>query len=381
MRIDIPPDLKEEMRHVNRHLRRKVMSAPQPVSTSQKEHKPIGDNDFQELFQNVYDGALMTDLDGVILDANVRAEDFLQYSRRELCNMRLIEVISGADTATISTLQASLKHDRFVLIQAHCTRKDGFLFPTEIAINRVRVRDQVYLCCFIRDITWRRHAEEMLRTVNNAFQNSATGIAVADLDGRLDYVNLAAAKLWNMENPDKMKGTNLLSLLPDAAQGKDLISAARLGHNWSGEAILTQPNTPPLHLRIAAAANRDMDDNIVGIVLSFLDVSDTKRVEDAEKKAERQRVMMESIGAACHHLGQPATVLLASLELMTRLGTSDANMNAELLNSSVQAAESLRQMLHDLNDIAEYKTTSYLEDLSTTDSTGARILSLANSPS
>jgi PAS domain S-box-containing protein len=360
MRIDIPPDLREEMRHVGRHTRRRVMSTPAPSRASEKEHSPIGDSDFQELFQNVYDGALMTDLNGIILDANLRAEDFLQFTRKELCGMSLIDVISGADASTISTLQSSLKNDRFILIQAHCTRKDRFLFPTEIAINRVRVRDQMLLCCFIRDITWRRQAEEMLRTVNNAFQNSATGIAVVDQEGQLDYVNLAAAKLWNMESPKKMKGTNLMSLLPDPAQGKDLISCALKGQSWSGETILYKVNIP-VHIRIDAVANRDMDENIVGIVLSFLDVSDTKRAEEAEKKTEQQRVMMESIGAACHHLGQPATVLLASLELMTRIGNSDHHMSAELLNSSIEAAESLRKMLHDLNDISEYKTSSYLD--------------------
>ncbi len=378
MRIDIPPDLKEEMRHVKRHIRRRV-DAVQPARTQARHYDPIGDSDFQELFQNVYDGALMTDINGIVVDANVRAADFLRYSRQELCGMTLLEIISGADADTIKTLQASLEKDRFVLIQAHCNRKDGFLFPAEIAINRVRVREQTLFCCFIRDLTWRRQAEEMLRTINNAFQNSATGIAVADQEGRMDYVNLAAAKLWSLESPEEMKGLNLLDLLPDRTQAMDLIAAVQKGENWSTETILNQPGTLPLHLRISAAANRDADDNIVGIVLSFLDITDTKRADEAEKQAERQRVMMESIGTACHHLGQPATVLLASLELMTRIGNSDKAMSAELLSSSMQAAESIRKMLHDLNDISEYKTTSYIEGQDMDGYSGVRILALDNS--
>jgi PAS domain S-box-containing protein len=377
MRIDIPPDLREEMRHVKRHIRRRVDVA-QPARAQARHYDPIGDSDFQELFQNVYDGALMTDINGIVVDANVRAADFLHYSRQELCGMSLLEVISGADADTIKTLQASLEKDRFILIQAHCSRKDGFLFPAEIAINRVRVREQPLLCCFIRDLTWRRQAEEMLRTINNAFQNSATGIAVTDQEGRMDYVNLATAKLWGLESPEEMKGLNLLDLLPDRTQAMDLVAAVHKGGNWSLETILTQPGTPPLHLRISAAANRDADENIVGIVLSFLDITDTKRAEEAEKKTERQRVMMESIGTACHHLGQPATVLLASLELMTRIGNSNKVMTAELLSSSMQAAESIRKMLHDLNDISEYKTTSYIEGQDMDGYSGVRILALDN---
>lgn len=378
MRIDIPPDLREEMRHVHRRIRRRVESAPEPALNPPRHVESIGDSDFQQLFQSVYDGALMTDFNGGIVDANSRAVDFLQRPREELCGMNLLNVISGADANTLSTLQASLENDRFVLIQAYCTRKDGFLFPAEIAINRVRVREKTYLCCFIRDITWRRQAEEMLRTINNAFQNSSTGIAITDRKGRIDYVNLAAAGLWKIESADGMKGKSLTDLLPDSAQARELISTVLDGRNWSGETTLLHSNSPPLHLRVSAAANRDVDDNIVGVVLSFLDISDTKRAEEAEKQAERQRVMMESIGAACHHLGQPATVLLASLELMTRLGNTNKHMNAELLSSSMHAAESIRKMLHDLNDISEYKTTSYIGSQNTGSGSGSRIIALGD---
>ncbi len=362
MRIDIPPDLQEQLQNVGDRMRRRVTpSSPPSTPAPARELKPVGDKDFQHLFQNVYDGAVLTDMDGTVMDANIRVSDFLKYSRHELCGMTLPDVISGADTSIMATLKSSMTTNRFVLIQAYCMRKDGYLFPAEIAINSLKVKGQSYFCCFIRDITWRRQAEEMLRTINNAFQNSSTGIAIADPSGRIEYANLAMAALWNAENADVMKGKTLDELLPDQDQARDLVATVSAGGNWSGDTTLIRPDSAPLHIRVAAAPNRDTEENFAGIVLSFLDITSARRAEEAEKHAERQRVMVESIGAACHHLGQPATVLLASLELMSRMRASKSEPEDELLRSSVEAAESLRQMLHNLNAISEYRTTSYIE--------------------
>jgi PAS domain S-box-containing protein len=362
MRIDIPPDLREELRLHDRKRRPlaeppppPAPSAPTPCSTA------LGDTDFQELFQSVYDGAVIADYDGHIVDANTRAVDFLQYSRAELSALNITALISGADAATLKTLTASIDEDRFVLIQAYCVRKDGVLFPAEIAVNSLAVRKRRYLCCFIRDLSWRRQAEEMLRTVHNAIQNAATGIAIADLEGNIDYANLATARLWEFDKADDLTNRRLSDLITDPAILTALRDSVARGESWTGALAIKRPAGPPLHVQVAAAENRNSDDQIVGMVLSFLDISDRKRAEEAEKHAERQRVMVESLGTACHHLGQPATVLLASLELMSRMRAVDPGKSDELLSSSIEAAEAMRKMLHDLNQMAEYRTTSYIE--------------------
>lgn len=348
----------------------------QTSSPSSSEGDHVGNSDFQELLQSVYDGAIIATLDGDIVDANSRATEFLRLSHSELRTRNLTAIISGADTATIQTLHSSVENDRFVLIQAHCVRKDGVLFPVEIAVNRLHVRENVYFCCFIRDVTVRRQAEEMLRTVHNAIQNASTGIAISNRRGLLKYVNKATVSLWGVKSEEDLLGHDLRTLIRDTKQVEVMIEAVHSGQDWSGAVALPRHDgTSPL-VQISAAGNRDADNELVGMVFSFLDISDRKRAEEAEKHAERQRVMMESIGAACHHLGQPATVLLASLELLQRKPVGLQLSAEELLNSSIEAAESLRTMLHRLNDIAEYRTDPYIGGGSDTGYSGTRILAV-----
>ncbi len=377
MRIDIPPDLKEELRRGNRHVRPAAQTSEiTPAVPTPNEGTHLGDADFQELLQSVYDGAVIATLDGTIVDANARAGKFLRLSHDELCTRNLTAIVSGLDPSTIQTLQTSVENGRFVLIQAHCVRNDGILFPAEIAVNRLHVRGTLYFCCFIRDVTVRRQAEEMLRTVHNAIQNASTGIAVSNRRGLLKYVNKATVALWGVNSEEDLLGRDLRALIPDTKQVDTIIEAVHSGQDWTGEIALPRQDGATLLVQVSAAGNRDADNELVGMVFSFLDISDRKRAEEAEKHAERQRVMVESIGAACHHLGQPATVLLASLELLQRKPEGIQLSANELLDTSIEAAESLRTMLHRLNDISEYHTDSYIRGVPDMGDSSPRILAV-----
>ena len=360
MRIDIPPDLKT----VKRLTKTQNRVQPQPdippqVLSHGKTKSSLGDPDFQELFQSVYDGAIISTMTGKIVDANVRATSFLKFSRDELLAQNLTDIISGASNSTLTTLQTCIKKDRFVLIQAYCARKDKALFPVEIAVNPLTVGGTEYFCCFIRDITWREQTEEILKTIHTAIQNAATGIVIADLNGQIDYANQATGQLCGESK--SLSERHIQDLLTDSLTFPAILGAIKAGLNWSGEVLMSRKNSTPIHVQIAAAPNRNANEELTGMILSFLDISDRIRAQEAEKQSERQNVMMQSLGAACHHLGQPATVLMASLELMMRVKDTDKAMGEELLASSIEAAESLRKMLHNLNDITEYKTTSYID--------------------
>jgi hypothetical protein len=73
--------------------------------------------------------------------------------------------------------------------------------------------------------------------------------------------------------------------------------------------------------------------------------------------AERQRVMLESLGAACHHIGQPTTVL--SLYLTRLRDQPGERMEAQNLNACLNAVESISEILRKLMRVSEYRTVPY----------------------
>ncbi len=330
---------------------------------------------YHELLQSIYDAALITDMDGVITEVNARAVEFLQWSSEELAGVSVCDVISGADSSLVNAVVANLEKERYTLIQAYCVRKDGSLFPSEIAVNRIRVGEG-NLCFFIRDITVRRQAEEMLRTEHNAIQNAANGIVIADLIANLEYVNPAFAEMLGYRSPETLVGAGIRDVLGEGEATEQMLAdVLERGCTWTGELAVEKPTGETVELGVLATCNKNADGETVGIVFSFTDLSDRKLAEAAQRETERQRVMLESLGAACHHLGQPATVIMANLGLIqSRLKTSDKLIDG-LVENCLDAAKRLGDVLHKLNEVNEYRTTRYL-DGGEDDAKGSMILDI-----
>jgi len=88
-----------------------------------------------------------------------------------------------------------------------------------------------------------------------------------------------------------------------------------------------------------------------------------RRVEEQQAKlleAERQRVMIESLGAACHHLGQPTTVILGYLSILKRQLESSAS--GEMVAECFKAASNIADILRQLQRFSNYRTEPYLAD-------------------
>ncbi len=377
MRIDLLPNIPSKP--VNGGAKRIIIGdadeAPTPADKSIADALD-GSTRYEELFQSVYDAAVITDLAGTIVDANVRAVEFLFYERTELCGLKIYNIISGADDSLVGTLISNLDEKRFTVIQAYCERKDGVLFPSEIAVNKLRL-GTIHLCFFIRDITVRKHAEEMLVTEHNAIQNSLNGIAITNINLQLEYSNPAMASMWGYENVDEMIAKDVRKLFVNEAIAEEKFHlVVEDGKNWVKEMKAHKKDGTTLDVQVSATCNRNSDGDIVGVVFSVMDINDRKRAEGAERESERRRVMLESLGAACHHLGQPATILSANLCFM-KSHVKDADESVkEVVDVSIEAMDRLGKILHRLNAVNEYKTTQYLQNLSGDESDQSRIIEI-----
>jgi|GEM_PF-463300 len=80
--------------------------------------------------------------------------------------------------------------------------------------------------------------------------------------------------------------------------------------------------------------------------------------EETLRSAERHRVMIESMGAACHHLGQPAATMAVMLHLIKK-----QELTPELRKMVEECSltlDEITNLLSRLQFIAQYRTESYL---------------------
>jgi len=103
-------------------------------------------------------------------------------------------------------------------------------------------------------------------------------------------------------------------------------------------------------------------DEQLGISRRMLETIENQSAEIVA--AERQRVMIESLGAACHHLGQPATILSLYLSRVRDL-RPEVLKHDEFLACS-KAVDDIAEILKKLMHVSEYRTmpyTTYSDDL------------------
>jgi K+-sensing histidine kinase KdpD len=90
-----------------------------------------------------------------------------------------------------------------------------------------------------------------------------------------------------------------------------------------------------------------------------------QKIEEQRKAlldAEHQRVMMESVAAACHHFAGPLTTMLSNLELVVKGENIEEPEKRKMLEQCLIAAENMKMILNKFQQVREYRTRPFLED-------------------
>jgi DNA-binding response OmpR family regulator len=89
--------------------------------------------------------------------------------------------------------------------------------------------------------------------------------------------------------------------------------------------------------------------------------------EETLIQAERQRVMVESVGAACHHFSQPITSLFGRLELLIGRKPPLDEKDMRLLEECVESTKKMQELLFQFQKITEYRTIPYTDKVNIID--------------
>jgi len=253
----------------------------------------VARSQYKELLQSLYDATAVTDLAGNIVDVNGRAEEFLQYDASDLCDLNITELIDGADESLIDRLRESLESERHCLIEAYCVRSDGSEFPAEIAVNKLRL-ENLCLCFFIRDISVRMQAQEMLQLEHRALQIAGSGTVIADLDGGIVYANPAFARMVGVDDCAELIEQNALQFFADREAAEALVQDVM----QSGKPVLREMSMrgsgEEIFAQVSATCNRNENGNVLGIVFSFADVTEHRRLRgELERRFAEQATEYE----------------------------------------------------------------------------------------
>ena len=151
---------------------------------------------FEYLTRYASDIILVADETGRIVEANECALEAYGYTREELLRMRVPDLrLPTEDPAILEGQLERLKEQGELRYETVSLRKDGTAFPLEASVRIIEIQGAKYLHGIGRDITVRKHAEDILRRSEVMLRESR----MAQIGSwELDLVNNVLS--WSDEN-------------------------------------------------------------------------------------------------------------------------------------------------------------------------------------
>jgi PAS domain S-box-containing protein len=250
---------------------------------------------YRSLFETANEGIFLADETGRFVDVNREACKSLGYSKEELLRLSIREIDSDprGHEPFFKVRDGLLKR---VIFEANQRRKDGTLLSVEIAGSSFTSRGKRIFLGIARNIIERKQAEERLRLLSSAIEQSSDGIAVTDLEGNLLFVNNAFATMHGYA-AEELVGRHL-SLFHTTEQMPSVEAANQQVQNtgeFSGEIWHVRRGGMVFPTLMHNSLLLDETGNAIGMIGSLIDITEHKRAEKALRESEeRYRELFET---------------------------------------------------------------------------------------
>jgi PAS domain S-box-containing protein len=196
----------------------------------------------------------------------------------------------------------------------------------------------------VQDITERKRIENELRVKDFAVTSAATGIAIADLDGIVTYVNLACLRMWDYEQEEEVLGKPATNFFADDKEFGVALKAVLKEGVWQGEGKARRSDGPTFDVQVLANLVADADGEPFCIMASFVDITERKKLEQLKD---------EFIGLVSHELRTPLTVIGGCLStLITEWNRLSPSEVQQLLKDALLESQSLSHLIENLLELS-----------------------------
>ena len=225
-------------------------------------------------------GLAIGDLEGVITYVNEAAlQLFGGYKAGEIIGQSALVFAQSEDEAA---RVFQIVHEKGMWAgEIAGKKKDGSEIFVHLSANIVEDEkgEPVCMMCSFVDVTELKKIETELRIKDNAIASSINGIAIADLEGTVTYVNDTAVRMWGGEATDIL-GKSALIFAQSKDLAREIFKTIHDEGGWIGEVSGWRKDGSPIVGHLSANLVRNNDGVPICMMCSFVDVTERKRIEE-----------------------------------------------------------------------------------------------------
>jgi two-component system sensor kinase FixL len=365
-----------------------------------------GERDFRALLDAAVDAIIVIDHVGAIEEFSLAAQRVFGYTADEIIGHNVRELMpepyhSEHDSYLARYNSTRRPHIIGIGREVVARRKDGSLFPAELAVGLVAGEEPARFVGFIRDITGRKHAEEQLRRSESelrlAQELANLGNYVLHMDGdEPDYYSPQLFRILGIpQGSAHISGGDYFDRWVHPADRPRVIEAFR--HlNSPGVALdieyqIVLQDGRQRHLHHIAQAVVDEAGRVVKQVGTIHDITDRRHAEDEARQLQerlthfsRLSTMGEMAAGLAHEINQPLSAIATYAQACQRFlkqpepDLADVLAALEQINTQALRAGEVIRRLRNFVKNREVKREAVecgrlLDDLRTLAETDARL--------
>jgi PAS domain S-box-containing protein len=284
---------------------------------------------FRMIFENVLDGICihLEDTDPLkrkLVDCNERYAAMAGRSREELLSLGNTQGLQiPLDDGPNRSRLESLEKDEAYTGSFSWIRPDGKHNIIEYVGRPVKWRGYSYSIGIDRDITDRKLAENELRKLSRAVEQSPASVIITDTNGNIEYVNPKASETsgYNIEEVVGINPRIFSSGEQSKSDYKTLWDTIMSGKEWRGE-LHNKKKNGELYWESASISPIF---NKKGIITNFIavkeDITERKKIlQDlivAKEKAEQSdKLKTEFLAQMSHEIRTPMNAIISFIDLL-----------------------------------------------------------------
>ncbi|HLP76734.1 MAG TPA: PAS domain S-box protein [Candidatus Paceibacterota bacterium] len=348
--------------------RLKALEQKVPDTDSATSNTALSDSEerMRAILETAVEGIITIDERGLVESMNRAAEKMFGYSAGDVVgrNVSMLmpspyrEAHDGYVRKYVQTGEAKIIGiGREVIGQ----RKDGTIFPMDLAVSEVRLADRRLFTGFLRDITERKEAQKALSFYAAIVESTEDAIIGMTLKGEIISWNRGAENLFGFSREDVYGRPGSVLIPEDRLEEQEaiagtIIKGLSIEHF---ETVRRCKGGKLVDISVTISPIRAADGKIIGASQVARDITERKRAEEklaslAQTLAEKNKELETIVYIASHDLRSP----LVNIQGFSRELTHSLDVLRSKLapGGSLQHddAELKRALLEDIPEALEY---------------------------
>jgi PAS domain S-box-containing protein len=271
---------------------------------------------------------------GQFIYVNETACRTLGYTREELLSMGVVDIDPSMQGGVPPEMVGATKQVGSGRVETEHRAKDGRLIPVDVMVSFIEYDGKEYHCCFTREITERKMAEEAQKESEERFRTLVDtlphGVQESDIHGKITFSNRAHCIMHGCKEGE-LAGKFIFDFL-DTEQERDglkqylkrLVSEQPLPTPYVS--TYTTNDDTVIDVEVNWNYKRDEHGTLTGFISVITDITERKKAEEALRESEAQQsLLLDSTAEGIYGLDLDGRCMFANPACLRFLWYDDIN--------------------------------------------------------